>query len=108
MVDPHRKPNPAHLRGGLRQLILRLNRGQLCLVGGWIDSELQVSREQPGLRVVRVPDPEDAFDFRGDFVELAGQVRRRINSLPTGSLVVLHHWVNTQLEELPEFEDLSE
>lgn len=102
MVDPQRHPNPAHLRGGLRQLILRLNRVQLCLVGGWIDSELRISRERPGIRVVRFPHSDDAFDFSGDFVELAGQVRCRINSLPTGSLVVLHHWVNTQLEDLSE------
>ncbi|MBX2803294.1 MAG: hypothetical protein KTR31_36780 [Myxococcales bacterium] len=99
MTTEFLKDGEEGLRGGLRHLILRLNRPQLCLVNGWIQQELDRASRAPGNRIVRVPDLDDSAVFSGDIVELLGQVRRRINALPRGSLVVLNHWVVMQLEE---------
>lgn len=93
-------PHKSHHRlvGGLRHLFPRLSRPELCLINGWIESQLEVARTRPSMRVVRVPDLDDQLEFRGDLPELLGTIRHHIEQLPAGHLVVLNHWVESQLD----------
>lgn len=88
-----------HLIGDLRHLFPRLSRSELCLINGWIEKQLRIARRAPSQRIVRVPDLDDTLEFTGDIVELLGTLRHHIEQLPQGHLVVLNHWVESQLLE---------
>lgn len=74
-------------RGNLRQLLLSLDRAQLCVVHGWILQQLSLPPSR--LILVRLPDQGDFVRFDGDFVELAAKVRQHISRLPEAELAVL-------------------
>lgn len=86
-----------HLIGDLRHLFPRLSRSELCLINGWIEKQLKIALRAPSQRIVRVPHRDDTLEFSGDLSELLGTLRHHIERLPEGHLVVLNHWVETQL-----------
>ena len=88
-----------HLIGDLRHLFPRLSRPELCLINGWIEKQLTISRRRPSMRIVRVPDLDDQLEFSGDLPELLGTIRHHIERLPQSHLVLLTHWVESQLLE---------
>ena len=93
-------PTDDLLRGGLRQLVVRLDLAQLLVVQGWVNQQLHLQRTRPSLRgPVRVPDDDDKLDFTGDPIELIGHVRRTIAALPGYRLLVLNKWVCQALDE---------
>ncbi len=99
-MSAQRDLEPDLLHGNLRQLVVRLDLAQLLVVLGWIQQQLRLLATRPSLRgPVCVPDQDERLDFTGDTVELIGQVRRTIHSLPRYHLLVLNKWVRAELDE---------
>lgn len=99
-MSHERKHEVQDLQGGLKALVTRLSEAELLVVHAWVKQEIELASQKPALRVVRLPSKEQLAQetWEGSFVELAGDVRRRIHELPEDRLVVLYSWVLAQLD----------
>lgn len=90
----------AHLRAGLRQWVLGLEKAELIVVQGWIQRQLHELMRRPRRTLVCVPDDDDALDFAGEsFLTIASRVRLRLCELPRTHLIVLQAWLGHRMRE---------